>query len=179
MNPGRGRNSPKWQVPSAQRCGDAAGFTRRARHGPPGLDLRTLGGSGWLDSAIDTTPPPTPCHRVDVTTAGAPCSSSTQSPIRTSAAGTSSVLMRGKPITGPSAERGVVFQNYSLLPWLSTYDNVDLAVSSVHPDWSKRSDASTSRTTSRWSISATRSTKSRASSRAACASASRWRARCP
>ena len=30
-----------------------------------------------MDNAIETTPPPTPCQRVDVTTAGAPCSSST------------------------------------------------------------------------------------------------------
>src|SRR6476660_8973431 len=62
--------------------------------------------SAWLDNAIDTTPPPTPCQRVDVTTAGAPCSSSTQSPIRTSAAGISSVLMviayTGPPTLTPS-----------------------------------------------------------------------------
>jgi nitrate/nitrite transport system ATP-binding protein len=45
------------------------------------------------------------------------------------------VTMQGKPIVAPGPERGVVFQNYSLLPWLSTYDNVELAVSSVRPDW--------------------------------------------
>ncbi len=45
------------------------------------------------------------------------------------------VTMAGKPILAPSPERGVVFQNYSLLPWLSTYENVELAVSSVRPTW--------------------------------------------
>ncbi len=47
------------------------------------------------------------------------------------------VTMRGKPIVAPGPERGVVFQNYSLLPWMTTFDNVDLAVSSVHPDWTR------------------------------------------
>ena len=38
------------------------------------------------------------------------------------------VLFEGKEITGPSPERGVVFQNYSLMPWLSARANVALAV---------------------------------------------------
>ena len=38
---------------------------------------------------------------------------------------------KGKPISGPSPERGVVFQNYSLLPWLSAFENVELAVREV------------------------------------------------
>lgn len=49
---------------------------------------------------------------------------------------TGSVTMRGNTITGPGPERGVVFQNYSLLPWLTAFQNVKLAVDSVFPLWS-------------------------------------------
>jgi nitrate/nitrite transport system ATP-binding protein len=38
------------------------------------------------------------------------------------------VTLEGHPITGPGRERGVVFQNYSLLPWMTTLENVQLAV---------------------------------------------------
>lgn len=47
------------------------------------------------------------------------------------------VLFKGEPITGPGHERGVIFQNYSLLPWLTVYQNVELAVNEVYPKWSK------------------------------------------
>jgi nitrate/nitrite transport system ATP-binding protein len=41
-------------------------------------------------------------------------------------------LFRGKQITAPGPERGVVFQNYSLMPWLTVRENVELAADSVH-----------------------------------------------
>jgi nitrate/nitrite transport system ATP-binding protein len=47
------------------------------------------------------------------------------------------VKMDGFEVSGPSLERGVVFQNYSLLPWLSTLKNVNFGVAARYPDWSK------------------------------------------
>jgi len=47
------------------------------------------------------------------------------------------VLLHGKPITGPGPERGLVFQSYSLMPWLTVTGNIKLAVESVYPDLSK------------------------------------------
>lgn len=48
-----------------------------------------------------------------------------------------SVTFRGKPIDGPGPERGLVFQSYSLMPWLTVKGNVMLAVESVFPSLSK------------------------------------------
>lgn len=50
---------------------------------------------------------------------------------------TGSVTFKGEPITGPGPERGVIFQSYSLMPWLTVDGNVELAVDSVFPDLSK------------------------------------------
>lgn len=41
------------------------------------------------------------------------------------------LLCANREIAGPSPERGVVFQNHSLLPWLTCYDNVHLAAERV------------------------------------------------
>lgn len=46
------------------------------------------------------------------------------------------VLKQGKAITAPGPDRGVVFQNYSLMPWLTVYENVALAVNQIFKDWS-------------------------------------------
>ena len=48
---------------------------------------------------------------------------------------TGEVLLKGQKITGPGPERGIVFQNYSLLPWLTVYENIALAVDQVFPQW--------------------------------------------
>ncbi len=44
---------------------------------------------------------------------------------------TGGVLLNNKEVTEPGPERAVVFQNHSLLPWLTSYQNVELAVEQV------------------------------------------------
>ena len=44
---------------------------------------------------------------------------------------TGGVILDGKEVNEPGPERAVVFQNHSLLPWLSAYENVELAVKQV------------------------------------------------
>ncbi len=47
------------------------------------------------------------------------------------------VLYKGEPVTGPSHERGLIFQNYSLLPWLTVRNNVGMAVKERFKSWAK------------------------------------------
>jgi nitrate/nitrite transport system ATP-binding protein len=48
------------------------------------------------------------------------------------------ITIEGRKITGPGKERMMIFQNYALLPWLSVYDNIKLAVDEVMPDIPKK-----------------------------------------
>ncbi|WP_366184437.1 ABC transporter ATP-binding protein [Flavobacterium ovatum] len=48
------------------------------------------------------------------------------------------ILFKGQPISGTSHERGIIFQNYSLLPWLSVYENIAMAVKAVFPAWTNK-----------------------------------------
>jgi nitrate/nitrite transport system ATP-binding protein len=48
------------------------------------------------------------------------------------------VLKSGRPIDGPGPDRCLVFQSYSLLPWLTVRENVALAVDAVHRNQSRR-----------------------------------------
>ncbi len=47
------------------------------------------------------------------------------------------ILLKDRPIEGTGKDRGLVFQSYSLFPWLSVAANVALAVDAVHKDKSK------------------------------------------
>lgn len=54
-------------------------------------------------------------------------------------ASTGGVILSGKEVSTPGPERAVVFQNHSLLPWLTVYENVELAVNQVfHKTMSKQ-----------------------------------------
>lgn len=44
------------------------------------------------------------------------------------------VILENKEIKEPGPDRSVVFQNHSLLPWLSVYKNIELAVKKVMPE---------------------------------------------
>ncbi len=47
------------------------------------------------------------------------------------------LLINGQPVKGPGPDRGMVFQHYSLLPWMSVYKNVFEAVDSVQTTLSR------------------------------------------
>ena len=46
------------------------------------------------------------------------------------------VFMDGREVSGPSLERGVVFQSHALMPWLTVRRNIAFAVKSRWPQWS-------------------------------------------
>ena len=45
------------------------------------------------------------------------------------------IVMDGREVSGPSLDRGVVFQGHALMPWLSARGNIAFAVRSRWPDW--------------------------------------------
>lgn len=47
------------------------------------------------------------------------------------------VILEGTEVTKPGLDRMVVFQSFALMPWLTAFDNVRLAVRQAHRDWSK------------------------------------------
>jgi len=48
-----------------------------------------------------------------------------------------SVKLEGREVSGPGPDRGIVFQNYSLLPWLTVFENVKLGVDAAFADQSE------------------------------------------
>jgi nitrate/nitrite transport system ATP-binding protein len=49
------------------------------------------------------------------------------------------ILLNGVPIKGPGPDRGMVFQNYALMPWMTVEDNIRFAVETVYPKMSAQS----------------------------------------
>jgi nitrate/nitrite transport system ATP-binding protein len=43
------------------------------------------------------------------------------------------ILLNGHPITGPGPDRGMVFQNYALMPWMTVEENLRFAIETVNP----------------------------------------------
>lgn len=48
-----------------------------------------------------------------------------------------SVELDGKKVTGPGLDRMVVFQHFALLPWMSVFENIRLAVKAAHKGWQR------------------------------------------
>lgn len=44
------------------------------------------------------------------------------------------IILENKEVKGPGPDRAVVFQNHSLLPWLTVYENIEMAVKKVMPE---------------------------------------------
>ncbi len=47
-------------------------------------------------------------------------------------------ILNGQEVTGPGLDRMVVFQNFALMPWMTVYQNIALAVRSAYPTWSSQ-----------------------------------------
>ncbi|MYC27263.1 MAG: ABC transporter ATP-binding protein [Nitrospira sp. SB0662_bin_26] len=48
------------------------------------------------------------------------------------------VILNGQEVTGPGLDRMVVFQSFALMPWMTVFENVALAVRSAYPTWSSQ-----------------------------------------
>ena len=46
------------------------------------------------------------------------------------------LLVNGQPVTGPSLDRTMVFQDYGLFPWMTAGENICIALKQKHKDWS-------------------------------------------
>ncbi|MBF0183308.1 MAG: ATP-binding cassette domain-containing protein [Magnetococcales bacterium] len=51
------------------------------------------------------------------------------------------ISLRAQPLQGPGPDRGVVFQSYSLMPWMSVRENIALAVEAIHRQRSRAQQA--------------------------------------
>jgi nitrate/nitrite transport system ATP-binding protein len=47
------------------------------------------------------------------------------------------IILNGREVSGPGLDRMVVFQNFSLMPWMTVFENIRLAVRAAYPDWGR------------------------------------------
>lgn len=47
------------------------------------------------------------------------------------------ILLNGREVSGPGLDRMVVFQNFSLMPWMTVFQNIRLAVRAAYPQWDR------------------------------------------
>jgi nitrate/nitrite transport system ATP-binding protein len=47
------------------------------------------------------------------------------------------IILNGREVSGPGLDRMVVFQNFSLMPWMTVFENIRLAVKAAYPHWDK------------------------------------------
>ena len=48
------------------------------------------------------------------------------------------IILDGKEVTDPGLDRMVVFQNFSLMPWMTAYENIRIAVRAAYPQWDRQ-----------------------------------------
>ncbi|MBI4593192.1 MAG: ABC transporter ATP-binding protein [Candidatus Rokubacteria bacterium] len=51
------------------------------------------------------------------------------------------IVLEGRQITAPGMDRMVVFQNFSLMPWMTVFENIRLAVRAAYPGWGRKAVA--------------------------------------
>jgi nitrate/nitrite transport system ATP-binding protein len=54
------------------------------------------------------------------------------------AASAGGVVLDGREVARPGMDRMVVFQNFSLMPWMTVFENIRLAVRAAHADWGRK-----------------------------------------
>jgi nitrate/nitrite transport system ATP-binding protein len=47
------------------------------------------------------------------------------------------IVLNGREVSGPGLDRMVVFQNFSLMPWMTVFENIRLAVRAAYPAWDR------------------------------------------